>query len=164
MSGAVRYVIQRTDPLEGQRMTLQWARWDDASALVDLWCSARDEIGLAPHVCNEPNRIQNLKWMEKHCLHKCVLIAKIDDALIGFLMFDGTKTISYVVVSLLQRGKGVGPLLVREFLRSDNYQELKAEARNERSRRMLERCGFIHEGDYDLTKKYPILVWRSDGG
>jgi GNAT superfamily N-acetyltransferase len=127
---------------------------------LDLLCSARVEINLAPRVCDEAHRDEYTSWMEKKCVHEWVLAASVASDIVGFLMFDGIQVIEYVVVDKLYRRKGIGEGLVRQFLAEFNHSYLKAEARNPDSRRLLERSGFTHEGEYDHSAKFPVLVLR----
>jgi GNAT superfamily N-acetyltransferase len=138
---------------------IDWANAEDASVLLDLLCTARQEIGLADHVCDEAYRAQYLDWMRGQCEKNRILIAtSAFKEIIGVLVFDGIQVFSYVVVSARHRGKGIGPYLVSSFIASDNYPELRAEARNAWSRRMLEKCSFVHEDDYNGD--FPVLVWH----
>lgn len=138
----------------------RWAQAEDADVLLDLLCAARQEIGLADHVCDNANRSSYLDWMRLQCDKGRVLIGQSKGKnVLGFLVFDGIQVISYVVVRSASRGKGIGPALVQSFLASDEYQEIRAEGRNERSRCMLEKCGFVHENDYNGD--FPVLVWHS---
>jgi GNAT superfamily N-acetyltransferase len=66
--------------------------------------------------------------------------------------------ILYVVVAERFRGRGVGPVLV-SYVQSLRLGPLDAEARNDHSRRMLERCGFRPTGDFS-SSGHPILLWQ----
>lgn len=62
--------------------------------------------------------------------------------------------ILYVVVAESQKrkGAGAGSALIRHAMKLEGASSLEAEARNDASKRMLEKCGFHNNG-------YPILTW-----
>lgn len=39
----------------------------DAAALIPLFCSGQDGIGLKPHVCSPERRPELLGWLTKQC-------------------------------------------------------------------------------------------------
>jgi GNAT superfamily N-acetyltransferase len=142
-------------------MKISRAKRDHAGTLFDLLCSAHAEIKLADRVCDAAHREWYLSWMGEKCVNGRVLVAAVANEIVGFLMFDGMHVIEYVVVDELHRRKGIGGALVRRFVGLiDDHAHLRAEARNPASRHMLEKCGFIHKGEYDHTGEFPVLVRR----
>jgi ribosomal protein S18 acetylase RimI-like enzyme len=129
---------------------------DDAAELVDLLCSASREIGLREHVCSAEYRPELLRWMKEKC--DAQRVWKLTDSLVlqGMLILN-EKSILYVVVAESFRNRGVGSALLRH-IQSLLRRPLNAEARNDHSRRMLERCGFRPTGE--LSSGCPILLWQ----
>lgn len=127
---------------------------------MDLLCSARVDIKLVDRVCDATYRNEYLSWMENKCANGRVLVAAVANEIIAFLMFDSIQVIEYVVVDKLQRRKRIGEALVRRLLGIADHAHLKAEARNPASQRMLEKCGFMDEAEYDHTGQFPVLVLR----
>ena len=136
---------------------LSLASQDDADRLVDLLCSARLEIDLKEHVCSPENLPGLVKWMRKQCqAHRAWMVCE-DGALLGMLILDENEDrILYVVVAKCAQRRGVGSILIRHV--QSRASSLCADARNEPSRLMLQRCGFQDTGD--TSQGYPILSWR----
>ena len=134
------------------------ASQDDADRLVDLLCSARLEIGLKEHVCSPEDLPRLVNWMRKQCQARRAWMVCEDGALLGMLIFDENDKdrILYVAVAKSARRRGVGSILIRHV--QSRVSSLCAEARNEPSRLMLQRCGFRDTGD--TSQGYPILSWR----
>jgi ribosomal protein S18 acetylase RimI-like enzyme len=129
---------------------------DEAMEVVDLLCSASREIGLREHVCSAENRPKLLKWMKDECDAQRVWTLRVTSTLQGMLILK-EKGILYVVVAEGFRGRGIGPGLIRH-IQCRFGPPLDAEARNDRSQLMLERCGFRLTGE--LSSGYPILLWE----
>lgn len=143
-------------------MKITRAKRKDAATLLDLLCSARVEIELASRVCDEAHRDEYVAWAAKKCVRGSVLVASIAGKIVGFLMFDGIQVIEYVVIDKRLRRRGIGGELIRKFLTEFGHAYLKAEARNQDSRRLLERYGFVHEGEYDHSAEFPVLFLRRE--
>ena len=133
------------------------ASQDDANRLVDLLCSDALQIGLKAHVCTPGNLPRLVKWMRKQCqAHRAWMVCE-DGALLGMLILkENEDGILYVVVAKSARRRGLGSILIRHV--QSRVSSLCAEARNEPSRLMLQRCGFRDTGD--TSQGYPILSWR----
>ena len=133
------------------------ASQDDANRLVDLLCSDALQIGLKEHVCTPENLPQLVNWMRKQCqAHRAWMVCE-DGALLGMLILkENEDGILYVVVAKSARRRGLGSILIRHV--QSRVSSLCAEARNEPSRLMLQRCGFRDTGD--TSQGYPILSWR----
>jgi ribosomal protein S18 acetylase RimI-like enzyme len=131
---------------------------DEAVELVDLLCSASREIGLKEHVCGAENRPKLLKWMKDECDARRVWTLTNGTTLQGMLILkESLSGILYVVVAECFRGRGVGYALLRHI--QSLLGPLDAEARNDRSWRMLKRCGFHPTGDMS-SSGHPILLWE----
>ena len=133
------------------------ASQDDANRLVDLLCSDALQISLKEHVCTPENLPQLVNWMRKQCqAHRAWMVCE-DGALLGMLILkENEDGILYVVVAKSARRRGLGSILIRHV--QSRVSSLCAEARNEPSRLMLQRCGFRDTGD--TSQGYPILSWR----
>ncbi len=136
---------------------LSLASQDDADRLVGLLCSAALQIGLKEHVCSPENLPRLVNWMREQCqAHRAWMVCE-DGALLGMLILNENKDgILYVVVAKSARRRGVGSILIRHV---QSRGSLYAEARNEPSRRMLQRCGFQDTGEVSPSG-HPILSWR----
>jgi hypothetical protein len=131
---------------------------DDAAELIDLLCSASREIGLKGRVCRPENRSKLLKWMKGECEAQRVWTQTDGSTLQGMLILkESVSGILYVVVAECCRGRGIGHLLICH-IQSRFGPPLDAEARNVRSQRMLERCGFRLTDE--SSSGYPILLWQ----
>jgi hypothetical protein len=119
-----------------------------ATELVELLCSASQEIGLKEQVCNSDNRPELLEWMKRQCEARRVWTLYESSTLLGMLILG---------VAELSRCRRLGPILVRH-IQSLGAETLSAEARNDRSRRMLERCGFV-VGD-SSPRGFPVMRWH----
>jgi ribosomal protein S18 acetylase RimI-like enzyme len=130
---------------------------DDAERLMRLLCSASQEIGLSEGVCSPEKLPQYVNWMRKECQARRVWMLCEDGALLGMLILDENEDrILYVVVANDARRRGLGSILIRHV---QSRASLCAEARNEPSRRMLQRCGFQDTGKVSPSG-HPILSWR----
>jgi ribosomal protein S18 acetylase RimI-like enzyme len=135
------------------------ASQDAAAQLVALLCSASREIGLKEHVCSPSKRPELLKWMKNQCKARRVWTLAEGATLVGMLILkENAAGILYVVVAESFRRRGLGPALIRH-IQSLGAESLSAEARNEDSRRMLERCAFRATREVS-SSGHPILSWR----
>jgi ribosomal protein S18 acetylase RimI-like enzyme len=146
------------------RLTHRLAKKTDAPALAALFCSGERELNLKPSVCSPENRQNLIQLFVEKCSSRKVRIVSNGPILVGMLMIgarkNGVTAIDYVVVDQEFRRKGVGPILIRHFIRSRKaIISLRAEAINEYSKRMLMRCGFQTDGKQSLSG-YPFLVWH----
>jgi GNAT superfamily N-acetyltransferase len=132
---------------------------DRAAKLVDLLCTASREIGLKEDLCRPENIVPLLSWMKAECDAQRVWTLTDGSALQGMLILkENLSGILYVVVAERFRGRGVGPALI-SHVQSLAVGSLDAEARNDRSRRMLKHCGFYPTGDFSFSG-HPILLWQ----
>lgn len=131
----------------------------DAAPLYEMWSAAHEEIGLASCCCDPTNRAEYIDWMTAACGAQDVLVAEnAEDETLGFIMGNYSfGQIAYVVVAAPDRGRGVGTLLLTTFQHSATCKELRGEARNERSRRLMVRCGFELAGYTE--QGFPVLIW-----
>jgi GNAT superfamily N-acetyltransferase len=135
------------------------ATQDDAAQLVALLCSAQREIGLKEHVCSPNNHSAYLKWMKDECGARRVWTLAEGAILVGMVILkENAAGLLYVVVAESFRGRGLGPVLIRH-IQSLGDESLSAEARNEGSRRMLERCAFRATNEVSPSG-HPILLWQ----
>jgi hypothetical protein len=135
---------------------------DAAAELIALLCSASREIGLKEHVCSPVKRPELLKWMKAQCEARRVWTLAEGSTLQGMLILnENAAGILYVVVTESFWGRGIGTTLTRH-VQSLDIGSLSAEARNDRSRRMLERCGFHLTGEVSPSG-HPMLLWESSG-
>ena len=129
---------------------------------MDLLCSARDDIKLADRVCDPANWSAYLDYWRGACAAGRVRTVTNGSTLLGMVVLHphhgSMMEILYVVVAKVAQGQGIGPLLIRHVQSLDGVAAFRAEARNDRSRRMLERCGFAMTGE--ANGEYPILVWQ----
>lgn len=133
---------------------------DDAAELVPLFCSGKDGMHLATHVCSQENRENLLKSMTLKCASECVWMVTIGSMPAGILLFDRlTTSIGFVVVSENLRGQGIGPTLVRHIQSMPDVSRLHAEARNDSSKRMLRKCEFWPNGRKSHDD-FPLFFWR----
>jgi ribosomal protein S18 acetylase RimI-like enzyme len=111
------------------------------------------------NLCRPENRPKILGWMKGECDAQRIWTLTDGSTLQGMLILKASLLgILYVVVAERFRGRGVGPALVRH-VQSLGLGSLDAEARNDHSRRMLERCGFRPTGD-SSPSGHPILLWQ----
>jgi GNAT superfamily N-acetyltransferase len=139
------------------KQMLSLASQDDADRLVGLLCSAALQIGLREHVCSPEYLPELVNWMRKQCqAHRAWMVCE-DGALLGMLILNENEDgILYVVVVKSARRRGVGSILIRHV--QSRASSLRAEARNEPSRRMLQQCGF--QDTDEESQGHPILSWR----
>jgi ribosomal protein S18 acetylase RimI-like enzyme len=154
---AARIVAQTMSPLTASESP-KLATQDAAAELVAMLCSASREIGLKEHVCGPDKQPELLKWMKDQCEARRVWVLSDGAALLGMLILkENVAGILYLVVAESFRGRGLGPALVRH-IQSLGAESLSAEARNDRARRMLERCGF-RTTEVSLSG-HPMLLWQ----
>ena len=147
--------------MSGRNYSPKLATENVAAELIALLCSAAREIGLKEHVSIPANRPELLKWMKAQCEARRVWTLADGSTLQGMLILkENGAGILYVVVAESFRGRGLGTTLTRH-VQSLDIESLSAEARNDRSRRMLERCGFRLTGE--VSSGHPMLLWRRSG-
>ena len=134
----------------------------DVERLIQLFCSGATGIGLTEDTCLPENHEKLRKWMLDKCTRSLVWVMSEQIQLIGMLVlgqFDARIEIAYVVVAEALRGqRRVGPALVEHIQSLPHVNWLWAEARNEHSLKLLERCGFRRTADEH--RKYPALDWE----
>jgi ribosomal protein S18 acetylase RimI-like enzyme len=135
---------------------------NDVERLIPLFCSGATDIDLSPATCLPENRKRLRKLMLDWCARHLVWVLSERKQLSGMIVlgqFDARIEIAYVVVAEALRGQGrVGPALVRHIQSLPHVTWLWVEARNQRSLKLLESCGFRRTADKDA--KYPVLIWE----
>jgi hypothetical protein len=138
------------------------AREDEAETLIPLFCSGGEEIGLKAHVCSSEKRPELLKWLKQQCNKSLVRVITDNGTPVGMLVLDSSRAwnvILYIVVDRRLRGKKtIGPALVRDLQSQPDIASLRAEARNEHSKRLFARCGFWQHDESD--RGHPIMTWE----
>ena len=138
------------------------AREDEAAALIPLFCSGAEGIGLKAHVCSSEKRPELLTWLRQQCNKNLVRVITDNETPVGMLVLDSSRArnrILYIVVDCRFRGKKtIGPALVRHLQSQPGIDSLRAEARNEYSKRMFIRCGFRQHDECDCG--HPIMIWN----
>ncbi len=128
-----------------------------------LLCSGKEPIGLSPSFCAIEKEPERLKWFRKTVARRLLWVIRDADVLAGMLVLrhdlDARVVgIDYIVVAENMRGQGkIGPRLVRQAQTLADA-ELRAEARNPTSRRLLEKCGFQLAEELS-SSGHPILTW-----
>jgi RimJ/RimL family protein N-acetyltransferase len=143
-------------------MTISDVRLAEESDLRDidaLLCSAQKEIGLRESFCAPEKRGERLAWLCKLHRNDFLWVVRDDESLVGALILYkdrlGDMWVSYIVVAERMRGRGqIGPRLLQKAQTLSGF--LKAEARNEYSRRLLEKHGFRWAGELS------VLTWTVD--
>jgi N-acetylglutamate synthase-like GNAT family acetyltransferase len=140
------------------------AKESDIQDIDTLLCSAQEPIGLSQIFCSSEKRPKRLEWIQEKLTHKLLWIIRDGDGLGGVLILEQDLKerivgIAYIVVAERMRGqKNIGPKLVEKAQTLANIGPLRAEARNDYSRRLLVRCGFQATQDAS-SSGHPILVW-----
>jgi hypothetical protein len=80
--------------------------------------------------------------------------------ILGRNPFNIIEEVEYVVISENLRGQGIAASIVRNVQSLKCVHSLCAEARNERSRKMLLRCGFFETGETRLDN--PWMRWERE--
>lgn len=126
----------------------------DADQLVTLLCSASSEIKLKQSVCSPDKRPALLDWMKRQCNARRVWMLTEAASVRAMLILE-ESLILYVVVA--EPHQGLGSALIHHVQTFSNA--LRAEARNDDSRRLLERCGFRDSGE---RSQYgcPMFYWN----
>jgi ribosomal protein S18 acetylase RimI-like enzyme len=149
-------------------MNIQEARLALESDLHDidaLLCSAQEPIGLSDNFCASERRPERLKWLNQGLADNLLWVIRDHDGLAGVLILwqDLDKRvvgIAYIVVAERMRGRRVvGPKLVERAKAVAHAGRLEAEARNDNSRRMLEKLGFQWRQECSPSG-HQILVWE----
>lgn len=133
---------------------------EDVDALL---CSAQEPIGLSGKFCASENRSKRVEWFQEKITYNLLWVIRDGAGLAGVLILEQDEMerivgIAYIVVVERLRGKRtIGPRLVQkaQTLASGS---LKAEARNDNSQQLLERCGFQVQQERSCTG-HPILIW-----
>ena len=145
---------------------LRPATSDDLAEIDLLMCAAKDQIELLEAYCDPRRRPERIGWLSQKLSYGTlwlwidadgiggVLIAGLDD-------FTGSvNKIAYIIVAERLRGqRKVGPLLVQHAKKLAGSGGLEAEARNERSLRLLISCGF-HLSRAASASGHPVLNWH----
>jgi hypothetical protein len=138
------------------------ATTDEVVALSTLFCTAHREIRLAESVCSVERREKLLRWFREKCEASSLWTTDGHNALVilGRNPFDMIEEVEYAVVSENLRGQRIAPSIIQHVQSLDCVRSLYAVARNERSKRMLLRCGFVESGE--MRSDYPLLRWERD--
>jgi hypothetical protein len=137
----------------------------DIPEIDSLLCSAQEPIGLKSEFCADENRLARLNWLEEKLKHKLLHVICDQEGIAGALILNqdpmcAISDIGYIVVAERKRGcREIGPSLVKCAQLLANGGPLKAEARNDHSRHLLEQFGFLDSDEVSSTG-HPILVWR----
>jgi ribosomal protein S18 acetylase RimI-like enzyme len=127
-----------------------------------LLCSAQTQIGLKPEFCAIEKRPERLDWLHKKLSQNLLWVIRDASELAGMMIleqddFERINGIAYIVVAERMRGRGnIGPRLIHKA--KTVAVSLRAEARNDHSRRLLENCGF-REQEERSPSGHPILNW-----
>jgi ribosomal protein S18 acetylase RimI-like enzyme len=143
--------------------SVEFAQKQKADQILDLLCSAKDQIHLKEQVCVSEmrNRVLN-EWLEPRCESRCVLVVADNERLLAVAILpEGYSSIEYIVVAEGARRHGLGSMLIRYIRTHLVSGTVRAEARNELSELMLQACGFSRHRDrhVDLLD-YPTFVWN----
>ena len=136
----------------------------DFQDIDTLLCSAQEL--LSQSFCASEKRSKRLEWLQEKLAHNLLWVVRDDDGLAGVLIleqdfFERIMGIAYIVVTERMRGKKkIGPRLVQKAQTLANTGFLRAEARNDYSRRLLEKCGF-QAGHECSSSGHPILIWSN---
>jgi ribosomal protein S18 acetylase RimI-like enzyme len=136
----------------------------DLAEIHAILFSAREAIGLNPTLFSAERRPAVDDWYRGKLDHGLLWIARQNGTLAGVLILEQDLLcrvigISYIAVAEHMRGRGeIGPRLVQHAQALASGGFLTAEARNDHSRRLLERCGFHAEGKFSASG-HPILAW-----
>jgi len=138
------------------------ATTDEVDALSSLFCSARREIRVAESVCSAEEREKLLRWFREKCEASSLWTTDGRSALVilGRNPFDIIEEVEYAVVSENLRGQRIAPSIIQHVQSLECVRSLCAEARNERSRTMLLRCGFVETGE--TRSDNPLLRWERE--
>jgi hypothetical protein len=135
------------------------AKERDIQDIDTLLCSAQKPIGLSQNFCASENRPKRLGWFREKLAHNLLWVIRDRDGLAGVLILEQDLCaqvvgIAYIAVAERMRGqKKIGPMLVQKAQTLASTGFLRAEARNDYCRRLLESCGF--QGEQWL----PYLIW-----
>lgn len=157
-----REQVRANPPMNTQETCLPEER--DIHEIDSLLCAAQSEIGLSSNFCANENRPKRLAWLQEEFAHNLLWVIRDDDGLAGVLILKQDLLarvigIAYIVVAARRRRqREIGPKLVQKAQELATGGFLKAEARNNGSRRLLERCGFEAGHEYSLSG-HPILIW-----
>jgi ribosomal protein S18 acetylase RimI-like enzyme len=131
-----------------------------------LFCSEADSIGLTADFCADENRERRVtEYLGSRCESGSIWVVRDGEFLAGFMIMDRDlfghfMGICYLVVARhVQGSRTVGPALVQKAQAMAG--ELAAEARNERSKRLLEKAGFGETGE-SSPSGHPKLRWVAD--
>jgi N-acetylglutamate synthase-like GNAT family acetyltransferase len=127
-----------------------------------LLCSAQEQIGLNPDSCAIENRPKRLDRLREKLTQELLWVVRDGDGLAGIMileqdLFGRIEEIAYIVVAERMHGHGkIGPALVQKA--KTLVSSLRAEARNDDSRRWFENCGFRQQEERSRWG-HPILNW-----
>ena|SRR5271169_761520 len=140
------------------------AKEHDLQDVDALLCSAQAAIALSENFCASEKRPKRLEWLRAKLEYDLLWIIRDGGGLTGALILEQdllarVAGIAYIVVAERMRGqRKIGPRLVHKAQTLANAGFLKAEVRNDNSRRLLERCGFQTQQGCSPSG-HPILIW-----
>jgi hypothetical protein len=138
------------------------ATTDEIDALSRLFCSARREIRLAESVCSAEERERLMQWFRQKSEASSLWTTDGRNALVILARnpFAIIEEVQYAVVSGNMRGQRIAPSIIQHVQSLECVRTLCAEARNESSRKMLLRCGFVETGE--TRSDNPLLRWERE--
>jgi RimJ/RimL family protein N-acetyltransferase len=153
----------RSYPFQMSIQVTLLAKECDIQDIDTLLCSAQEAIGLKQTFCSSENRPKRLEWLEAKLKYDLLWVIRDGSGLVGVLILEQDPLarvdgIAYIVVAeRMRRQRKIGPRLVQKAQTLANGGFLKAEARNDNSRRLLEKCGFQWEQECS-SSGHPILI------
>jgi RimJ/RimL family protein N-acetyltransferase len=138
----------------------------DVERLDDLWMSGKEEIKLSAALTARDRTQWRIDWLGKKLERELIWIIRDHYGLAGMLVLDPDPApllwMEYIVAAKRWRGeKVIGPALIAKAKSLSKMGLLAAEARNDHSRKLLERLGF----EKDLEWPFPtadVFVWRRE--
>lgn len=139
-------------------MDIRAATRDETETIVDLWVDlASDQRAYGSHLLAEDNRWHIHESIVQRILSESVLVATVDDAIVGFVMFTAQKgrykqdvvqgVIENIYVRPDHRRAGIGSTLLSAAetqLRADGVERISLEvmAANEAARQFYRAYGY----------------------
>jgi hypothetical protein len=117
---------------------------DEVESLVGLFCSCHQEIGLREHVCAPDRRQDLLKWFNSKIDEGAVWTTDgVSSLAVTTHYKTGTGRLLYLAVAPRERRAGTALKLVERILLEAGSGKVCAEPRNESSRLLLLKAGFL---------------------
>jgi len=136
------------------------AKPEQAEGVFNLWISNKDAFRLDSSYSDSSNARKYIDWLRCECAAGRVWVVIHDDKVVGLAVMHSAKSeIWYLAVEESQRKKGIG-LSIVGHMQSINL-ELEAEVRTAEAKKLLEKCGFVHNGRNSKSGD-PILSWKRE--